>query len=66
MFHMVLHQMWVHEDELVLLEADEVEGLVWSAAHRSHHYVGPVEDVSNGFHVALLHLRHTDPAWEDD
>ena len=57
--------MWVQEDQLVLLETNKEQGLVRSASHCSHHNIGPMENVADGFHIALLHLGHAYPAGED-
>ena len=63
--HTVLNEMWIQEDELVILETDEVEGGVWPSSHGAHENVGLRENVADGLYVAGLHLVHADPARYD-
>ena len=55
----LLHIVRIQEQELVVLQANEVEGLAWAATHGAHHYVRLMEDVPNGIEVFLFNLVHT-------
>ena len=48
--------MRIQEQELVVLQANEVEGLAWAASHGAHHDVWLMEDVPNCIEVFLFNL----------
>ena len=52
----VLDNMWIQKDQIVVLAANKVQGLVWPPTHCSHHDIFFPEQILYCWYVLLLYL----------